>query len=182
MAGDKTFGLNNRGGEFFRGNASVDFDGDDLVIDGNKYKGTQGLRDLITMKKTVLGLATEEDMRNYEQIMLNSEAMRNRKNPKKKTANKRYKWQNIIRPMWNKYEKKTNQKVKRWRKAGSGFLPSDPNSLCERVELLMASKQAGNTSFRNEIISICDEQSRQKFLPSDAYKKHILKLNKDVNH
>ena len=36
MAGDKTFGLNNRGGEFFLGNTSVDFDGDDLIIDGNK--------------------------------------------------------------------------------------------------------------------------------------------------
>jgi len=50
MAGDKTFGLNSRGGEFFLGNASVDFDGDDL-IDGNKYKGTKGLWGLITMKK-----------------------------------------------------------------------------------------------------------------------------------
>ena len=70
MAGDKTFGLNNRGGEFFLGNASVDSDGDDLITDGNKYKGTKGLWRLITMKKTVLGLATEEDMRNYEQIIL----------------------------------------------------------------------------------------------------------------
>jgi len=51
MAGDKTFGLNNRGGEFFLGNASVDFDGDDLIIDGNKYKGTKGLWGLVTMKK-----------------------------------------------------------------------------------------------------------------------------------
>ena len=105
MAGDKTFGLNNRGREFFLGNASVDFDGDDL-IDGNKYNGTKGLWGLITMKKTVLGLATEEDMRNYEEIMLNSEAMRNKKIPQRPAANKGYKWQNITRPMWNKYEKK----------------------------------------------------------------------------
>ena len=110
MAGDKTFALNNRGGEFFLGNSSADTDGDDLIIDGNKYKGTKGLRDLITMKKTVIGSAAEEDMRNYEEIMLNSEAMRNRKNPQKPAANKGYKWQNIIRPMWNKYEKKQKKK------------------------------------------------------------------------
>ena len=55
MAGDKTFGLNNRGGEFFLGNASVYFDGDDLVIDGNKYKGKKDIWGFITMKKTVLG-------------------------------------------------------------------------------------------------------------------------------
>jgi len=130
-------------------------------------------------EKPVLGLATEEDMRNYEQIMLNSEAMRNRKNPQRPAANKGYKWQNIIRPMWNKYEKK--QKVKRQQRAGpakkgSGCLPSDPNALCERLELLMASKQAVNTGLRNEIVNICDELMRQKILPSDAYKKLMLTL------
>ena len=57
-------------------------------------------------KKTVLGLATEEDLRNYEEMMLNSEAMRNKKITQRPAANKGYKWQNITRPMWNKYEKK----------------------------------------------------------------------------
>jgi len=42
-------------------------------------------------EKAVLGLATEEDMRNYEEIMLNSEAIRNRKNPQRPAANKGYK-------------------------------------------------------------------------------------------
>jgi len=92
MAGDKTFGLKNRGGEFFLGNASVDFDGDDLITDGNKYKGTKGLWDLIKMKKTSTGLATEEDKKNYEEIMLNSEPMRNKKNLQRLAANKGYKW------------------------------------------------------------------------------------------
>jgi len=79
--------------------------------------------------------------------------------------------------MWNKYEeKKTKKKVKREAKKGSGvkspagFLPSDSNALCEKLELLMASKQAGNTGLRNDIVSICDELLRQKILPSDAYK------------
>jgi len=43
------------------------------------------------------------------------------------------------------------------------FLSSDPNALCERLELLIASKEAGNTGVRNEIVSICDELLRQKF-------------------
>ena len=46
----------------------------------------------------------------------------------------------------------------------------------------MASKQAGNTDLRNEIVSICDELLRQKILTSDAYKKLMLTLNKDVNY
>ena len=69
----------------------------------------------------------------------------------------------------DEYEKKTKQNAKGEAKRkmkktqGQGFLPSDPNALCERLELLMASKQAGNTGFRNEIVSICDELLRQNF-------------------
>ena len=51
---------------------------------------------------------------------------------------------------------KPKQKVKRQQKKtqGQGFLPSDTNALCERIELLMASKQAGITGLQNEIVSI----------------------------
>jgi len=67
--------------------------------------------------------------------------------------------------MWNKYEKKTKEKAKCQQKKTQcqGFLPSDPNALCERLELLMASKQAENTGLRNAIVSICDKLLRQKF-------------------
>jgi len=58
------------------------------------------------------------------------------------------------------------------------ILPSDPNALCERLELSMASKQVGNTGFRNEIVSICDELLRQKILFRDACKNLMLALNK----
>jgi len=73
------------------------------------------------------------------------------------------------RIMWTKSESGTS---------GQGFLPSDPNALCERLEILLASKQAGNTGVRNENVSICDELLRQKILPHDAYKNLMLTLNK----
>jgi len=79
---------------------------------------------------------------------------------------------------------KPKQKVKRQQKKtqGQGFLPSDQNALCELLALLMASKQAGNTGFRNEIVSIYDELLRQKMLSRDAYKNLMLTLNKDVTN
>jgi len=58
------------------------------------------------------------------------------------------------------------------------FLLSNPNALCERLELLIALKEAGNTGVRNEIVSICDELLRQKNLSHDAYKNLMLSLNK----
>ena len=86
--------------------------------------------------------------------------------------------------IWEKTKKKPKREAKRQQKKTKGqgvFLPSDPNALCELLELLMASKQAENTGLRNEIISICDELLRQKILSHDAYKNLMLALNKDIN-
>jgi len=49
------------------------------------------------------------------------------------------------------------QRLQNKKKGRGVFLPSDSNALYERLESLMASKQAGNTGLRNEIVSICDE-------------------------
>jgi len=46
----------------------------------------------------------------------------------------------------------------------------------------MASKQAGNTGLRNEIVSIYEELLKQKLLPLDAYKNLMLALNKDIDY
>ena len=56
---------------------------------------------------------------------------------------------------------------------GSGlkFLPTDPNALIDRFDLLFSSKKAGHTGVRNEIISILDELKRQKVININEYKK-----------
>jgi len=85
----------------------------------------------------------------------------------------------FISQIWFSDEAKIKRGKKIRKKAGKGIiLPSDPNALCERLELLMVSKQAGNTGLRNEIVSICDEPLRQKILSRDAYKNLMLTLNK----
>ena len=113
------------------------------------------------------------------------------------TTNK-YGKENIVAPNCSKYkiiqqledekkgrgviplrEERKRQGLEELKTLGQGIiLPSDPNALCERLELLMASKQAGNTSLRNEIVSICDELLRQKNLPHDAYKILMLLIIK----
>ena len=54
---------------------------------------------------------------------------------------------------------------------GTVIMPSDPNALLERLDLLLASKKAGNTGVGNELVSICDELKRQGILDTTAYKK-----------
>ena len=54
---------------------------------------------------------------------------------------------------------------------GVVVIPSDPNALLERFDLLFASQEAGHTGVRNELVSICDELKKQDVLDTKAYKK-----------
>ena len=54
---------------------------------------------------------------------------------------------------------------------GLKILPSDPNALINRFDLLFSSKKAGHTGVRNEIVSILDELKRQGVIKTNEYKK-----------
>ena len=56
------------------------------------------------------------------------------------------------------------------------ILPCDPIALVERLDILMASKAAGNTGVRNEWVSVCDELQRQKLIAKHKYKIKMLQL------
>ena len=45
----------------------------------------------------------------------------------------------------------------------------------------MASKAAGNTGVRNELISVCDELLRQNFIDKNKYKIIMLDYKNAVN-
>jgi len=55
-------------------------------------------------------------------------------------------------------------------------IPSDPNALFDRLDLLLGNKAAGNTRVRNEIVSICDELLRQKVMNKSLYKNCMLHI------
>ena len=54
---------------------------------------------------------------------------------------------------------------------GLKILPSDPNALIDRFDLLFSSKKAGHTGVRNEIVSILDKLKRQGVINTNDYKK-----------
>ena len=59
-------------------------------------------------------------------------------------------------------------------------IPSDPNALLERLDLLLASQEAGHTGVGNELVSICDELKRQGVLNSMFYKNLISNIKKMI--
>ena len=102
------------------------------------------------------------------------------------------KWKDILGPIWYKkqgfsegdafrmtkdknYRKNLIKKMRKIRHEYEGegvvVIPSDPNALLERFELLLASQEAGHTGVRNELVSICDELKRQGVLDTKTYKK-----------
>ena len=67
------------------------------------------------------------------------------------------------------YLKKKWDNRKEYEGSGVVVIPSDPNALLERLELLLASTEAGHTGVGNELVSICDELKKQGVLDSKSY-------------
>lgn len=171
---DKTFGLYDKDGVFYIGDSPVEIVDDNITIKGKEYEGTSGLWELLIMKRPNNTIYTPDDLANYAKILHDTNAMKHNHNPKsmKPKSSKGQKYKEIIRPIWDdiysEYGVKTTVKTT--------VIPSDPSALIERLDLLLASKRAGNTGVRNELVSICDELRRQNVIEKDIYKNLMLTL------
>ena len=86
----------------------------------------------------------------------------NHESKTKPKASKSCKWRHILKPIWDEKELYTGKSLTA--ALPTIILPSDPIVLVERQDILMASKAAGNTGVRNELVSVCDELLRQKLI------------------
>ena len=172
---EKNFGIRKKGIHHYIGDKHVIVKDNDIIIKetGERFEGTPGLWKLI-MFKNPKGY-TDKDYDNYEYLMMKTNAIHVDDNPNNRRAKgnyKGYKWKYILSPIWEKIKKK-----KEYEGYGVVVIPSDPNALLERLDLLLASQEAGHTGVRNELVSICDELKRQDVLDTKAYKKlnHLIK-------
>ena len=178
--------------------------GNNIIINGNEYKGTEGLWELIVSKNPREGKYTEDDYIEYINLLVQTNTIHQKNNPNspKPKSSSSEKWKNLISPVWEhiRESKKPPEEEKgkgkgRGRKkrqedpqpstsetsnpGGKGLkiLPSDPNALIDRFDLLFSSQKAGHTGVRNEIISVLDELKRQGVISVQDYKKlnHLIK-------
>ena len=197
---DITFGIRKEKGHHYIGNQHVIVEDNDIIIskDGDRFRGTNGLWELITSRDPVD--VDKDDKDEYERLMIKTNALHcdyNPLNPRPRGSMGK-KWKNILGPIWYKkqgfseedafrmtkdknYRKRLIKKMKKIKHEYEGegvvVIPSDPNALLERLDLLLASQEAGHTGVRNELVSICDELKRQDVLDTKAYKKlnHLIK-------
>ena len=166
---DKTCGIRFENGKPYLGNTQISILNNNITVGDKEYKGTPGLWQLIIMRKPAN--YTEDDYNKYKEIMIKTNALRKNyelddNRPKASRADK---WKNLLKPIWDekdRYEEGLKAVI----------IPSDPDALLDRLDLLLASKKAGNTGVRNEIVSISDELKRQGILYPSAYKKLMSSL------
>ena len=111
---------------------------------------------------------TKEDEDEYGRLLIKTNALHrdfDPNNPRPRSSES-LKWVRILGPIWKEIMKKKKVEGK-----GVVVIPSDPNALLERLDLLLVSQEAGHTGVRNELVSICDELKRQGVLDTKAYKK-----------
>ena len=197
---DRSNGIYSKDKIFFMGNKEITIEDNDITIikgdnSGNdiKFKGTPGLWKLITEKNIPdKSEFTPEELINYIYMMhLTKTTYVNYDPLRSKKGGNNIKLNNLIKPLVkliedNKTEEFKNRILSYFNKlettedeepqpgtSGSGLkiLPSDPNALIDRFDLLFSSQKAGHTGVRNEIIAILDELKRQKIINVPEYKK-----------
>ena len=195
---DRTHGIYAKDKKFYMGNKPLTIKENDISIntdDGNIFKtpGTPGLWRLITEKNIPdKSEFTPIDLNNYIILMFHTKTIYKGNEPtrglKGGTSNKlkfiKYFVKLIEENKFDEYEKELDSYFNKEDgeepkddpqpgTSGDGLkiLPSDPNALIDRFDLLFSSKKAGHTGVRNEIISILDELKRQGVININEYKK-----------
>ena len=184
---DLTFGLYAEDGKFKIGSEPVNIKDDNIKVGDIIFEGTPGFWELVTSKKPNPENYTDEDLVKYRQLLLltNTIYQGNRTTTNKPKGSKSPKWKNIIKPIWEQIKKQKEEEYKEFEEeyeededpkpstSGTGLkiLPSDPNALIDRFDLLFSSKKAGHTGVKNEIVSILDELKRQGVININEYKK-----------
>ena len=127
-----------------------------IIVGDKEYACTPGLWELIVATTPDDKIFTNGNYDNYAEIMHSTNALRRnndvseiKPNPAKAGNG------STLKPIWDEKALYT----------GNGKTPSDPIiilpcdtiALVERLDILMASKAAGNTGVRNELVSVGDE-------------------------
>jgi hypothetical protein len=157
------------------GNSVINFDYNVMEIAGKRYKATRGLMELLTKKDPDTDQIIEEEYGDYKTILWDTKALYHNFDP---STNRVYsdrseKWKIIRNELFPNLFKKTGGKLS---DKNVIFLPSDPISLIDQLQLSIASYTAGNNGEYNKIYSILDQLLKQKIITKNNYLK-IMKNN-----
>ena len=157
---DKYYGIQrDKNNELVMGEKKVIVDeNSNIQVDNTTYKGTTGLWSLIMLTAPKDNTFTERDLEEYRELALRTNVM----NHPLSVGDRGRPTTTVKRRMLESITQS---------KEGTGiqFLPGDIRGLHTKLNLLLAEFHAGNTSTRNEIVSILDELLRRKRISREEY-------------
>ena len=186
---DLTYGIYAKDGKFKIGNKFITIEDNDIKVDDIIFEGTPGFWELVTSKNPEN--YKEDDLSKYQRLVILTNTAYRKNDPTQNypKQSKGNKWKNIIKPIWSAIQEQKDEDETEDEEEGNAYslfdddpqpkpsgsglkiLPSDPNALIDRFDLLFSSKKAGHTGVRNEIVAILDELKRQKVISVQDYKK-----------
>ena len=171
---DRYFGIvKDNDNEFMMGRKKVEFVNESTIkVEETLYELTKGLWSLINDNKPKE--YTDKDLETYTRLVKQTDVInypQNTDDNSRPRSTKKYR--TILRSM----EEKQPRKRVRNSISGSGmnFLPSDINSLKEKLQLLLGEYAAGNKTTRNQIVAILDNLRGRKKISEKQY-NHVNRL------
>ena len=188
IGGDLTCGVYFKEGKGeYIGSKPIKIDDNNIIIDDTIFKGTPGLWKLITSKNIPdISEYKAGDLRDYIIIMTITNTAHVNYDPHQKyKGGNNKKMNDLIKPfvktlknegenaLIDKIEEHFEQETGEDEYKGDGLtiLPSDPNALIDRFDLLFSSQNAGHTGVKNELVSILDVLKSQGVINTKEYKK-----------
>ena len=152
---DQYFGIRKDGQLYFLGDKEVHVQDNNIYIDGHKFTGTTGLWALLMENTPDTDNVKPKDLENYAEILRLTNAFDvGMQNPNAKHTTKA----RVVLPQLLLAKKEEGYGI---------FLPSDINSLRERLKVLLAEFNVGNRATRNEIVAIVDNLVERKKLKKE---------------
>ena len=157
---DEVYGIRKEGAKLYMGEKEVKLnDKRDIIIDNVTYEGTPGLWDLI-MEKNRGKIArnyeedkyTNNDLINYKKILQHSRSIYRKDGKLKGGRSPKY---SFIKEVLSIEEGEGIKTV---------TIPCDPNDLLKRMDLLIASKKAGNTGVDQELKAVLKSLFKKKVI------------------
>lgn len=180
---DIPFGVRIERGKLKLGNTILHEQDHTLNVAGKTLEKTVGIMELLFKKIPNMNIITQEDLANYKMLLSETNAHRRGYDPNKPiNSNKGFKYKSIIKPLFKYTRIPTTSTesvsvgngirlIKNLKKDTDVIYWNDANELVDRLKLLFASRDAGNTGLDNEIIAIMEELWEAGIIKSIKYKE-----------